>query len=196
MEGEGRTDLVLGEDLDQDLAAADCDIVGDLGGALGFKSDVALASVDALVVSPLHLADADAEGADEHRDGGVGDVVRHADQADHHGVVADVHHGDMDATDVEAVLGQVGETLSLTEADEHLAARLSHALHLAQLGVKLTLQLVNDLGHRDVTQDGVVFCTKHHRVGFYRVETHDVAAVGAGGLGTTPISSGSRTGGS
>ena len=177
MKGKGCADLVLGQDFDQDLAAADRDVVGDLGGALGLQPDVTLAGVHALVVSPLHLTDADAKGADEHRDGGVGDVVRHADQADHHGVVADVHDGDVDAADVEAVLGEVGEALPLTEADEHLAARLPHALHLAQLGVKLTLQLVNDLRHRDVAQDGVVFCTKHHRVGFYRVETHDVAAV-------------------
>ena len=180
MKCEGLPDLVLSQNLDQDLAAADSDIVRDLSGALGLESHVALAGVDPFVVSPLHLPDADAESADEHRDGGVRDVVRHTDEADHHGVVADVHHSHVDAPDVESVLGEVGETLPLAEADEDLGPGLPHALHLAKLGVELALQLVYDLRHCDVTQDGIVFCTKHHRVGFYRVESHDVAAVGAG----------------
>ena len=83
MKGEGGADLVLGQDLDQDLAATDRDVVGDLGGALGLQPDVTLAGVHALVVSPLHLADADTEGADQHGDGGVGDIVRHPDHAHH-----------------------------------------------------------------------------------------------------------------
>ena len=150
VQDEGLAHLVVGEDADKDLAAAHRHVVRDLTASLWLQPHVALARVHALVVSSLHLPDADAEGANKHRDGGVGDVVRYADQADHHGVVADVHDGDVDAADVEAVLGQVGEALPLAEADEHLAARLPHALHLAQLGVKLSLQLVNDLRHGDV----------------------------------------------
>ena len=150
MESEGGTNLVLGQDLDQDLAAANSDVVGDLSGALGLEPHVALPRVHALVVSPLHLPDADAKGAHEHRDGGVGDVVRHPDQADHHRVIADVHDGHMNPPDIEAILGQMGQTLPLTEADEHLAPRLPHSLDLAQLGIKLPLELVNNLRHGDI----------------------------------------------
>ena len=92
MECEGLADLLLGQHLDEDLAAAHRDVVWDLSGSLGLQSHVSLASVDTFVVAPFDLANTNTKGTDEHGDGGVGDVVRDSYQTDHHGVVADVHH--------------------------------------------------------------------------------------------------------
>ena len=86
-----------------------------------------------LIESSLNFPDADAEGADEHCYGGVRDVVRHPYEADHHGVVANIEDADVHASHVEAVLGELGEAVSLAQADEDLAARQSDSLHLTQL---------------------------------------------------------------
>ena len=140
--------------------------------------------VDTHLIEPsLNFTDADAEGADEHRYGGVCDVVRHPYQADHHRVVADIKNADMHASHVEAVLCKVGETVSLAQADEDLAAGQSDALHLAQLRVKLLLQLVDDLRNANVTEERIVLCTKHHCIGLDAVQADNVSAKGSGLLG-------------
>ena len=83
-----------------------------------------------LIESSLNFTDADAEGADEHRYGGVRDVVRHPYQANHHRVVANIKNADVHASHIEAVLREVGEAVSLAQADEDLAACQSDTLHL------------------------------------------------------------------
>ena len=92
MEGEGLAHLLLGQHFDQDLAAAHRHVVRDLSAALRLQPEISLPSVDAFVVASLHLANTNTEGTDEHRDGGVCDVVRDSDETDHHRVVTDVHH--------------------------------------------------------------------------------------------------------
>ena len=128
MEGEGLAHLLLGQHFDQDLAAAHRHVVRDLSAALRLQPEISLPGVDTFVVAPLHLSDTNPEGADEHRDGGVRDVVRDPDETDDHRVVADVHHRHVNSPHVEPVLSQVGETLPLTEADEDLTAGLSDSL--------------------------------------------------------------------
>ena len=136
-----------------------------------------------LIESSLNFTDADAERADEHRYGGVRDVVGHPDQADHHRVVANIKNADVHASHVEAVLREVGEAVSLAQADEDLAAGESDALHLAQLRVKLLLQLVDDLRNANVTEERIVLCTKHHCIGLDAVQADNVSAKGSGLLG-------------
>ena len=105
--------------------------------------------------------------------------MRHPDQTNHHGVVADVKDADMHASHVEAVLSEVGEAVPLAEADEDLAAGQADALHLAQLGVELLLQLVDDLGNANVTEERIVLCTKHHCIGLDAVQSDNVSTKGS-----------------
>ena len=85
----------------------------------------------------------------------------HSDEADDQRVMADIHNRNMDAPHIEAVLGHVGEALLVAEADEDPVAGEADALYLAQPGVKLALQLVNNLRHAHITEQRVVFCTIH-----------------------------------
>ena len=78
------TDLLVAEHADEDLAAADRDLIRHLSVRSRLQPDVPLARVDALVKAPFDFADGDAESADQHGDGGVRDVVRHAGETEHH----------------------------------------------------------------------------------------------------------------
>ena len=173
VQDEGLAHLVVGEDADKDLAAAHRHVIRDLAAGLWLQPHVALAGVHALVKPSLYLTDTDTEGADQHGDGGVGDIVRYPDHAHYQRVVTDVHDTDVDTANVEPVLGHVVEAILLAEADKYLIAGQADPLHLAQLCVKLSLQLVNDLRHTDITQLGIVLCTEHDGVGLHRVEPND-----------------------
>ena len=91
--------------------------------------------------------------------------MRNSYQTNNNRIVADVHDGDVHPPHVEPVLGQVVEAVSLTQADEYLCPGKSHALDFTQLGIKLSLELVNNFWHANITEEGIVLCTKHHCVG-------------------------------
>ena len=80
----GLTNLLVAQHADEDLAAADRDLIRHLSVRSRLEPDVPLAGVDALVEPSLDFADGDAESADQHGDGGVGDVMRHAGETEHH----------------------------------------------------------------------------------------------------------------
>jgi hypothetical protein len=81
--------------------------------------------------------------------------------------MADIHDRDMDTPDIEAILGHVGEALLVTEADEYPVTCEPDPLHLAQPGIKLPLQLIDNLRDAHITEQWIVFCTKHNCVGLY-----------------------------
>ena len=159
------------------FASSDSDKIWDLSVRPRFKPHEAFTRVHAFVEASLDLPDGNAEGGDQHSDGGVGDVVRYAGQADDYRVVSDVDDLDGDASDVEPIGAQVIEAVFSAKANVDIATHQSDALQLAQFVVKLLFQLVNDLRHRHVRQDGVVLRVEHHRIGFQRVESDNVAAV-------------------
>ena len=53
-------------------------------------------------------------------------------------------------------------------------------MQVAEFVAELLLELVNDLRHADVGQDGVVFGAEHHSVGLDRVEANKVLTPSVG----------------
>ena len=64
---------------------------------------------------------------------------------------------------IKTILGHVVEAVLLAQTNEYFVAGQADPLHLAQLGVKLPLQLVDDLRDADVAEARVVLCTKGRR---------------------------------